>query len=473
MGEIVKQLKNPEDINTVLKKSGISQRQGLLPILWSSLPDNYSNQIDESKIISKTESLAPTALGMAASHATVILGGLMALSTLADEWKKYRGFDYNTNQEKASSSIEKYKNTSSELDATIAKLEEIKVKKEALASIGTFSFINKEEIQDLQQEYYTLKQQEQWLQTISSAEKSAASNAAARAMATTQESDVSSARFDHNINGEAYLDLNHKDVSYMNDAEQIKSLVTEITSVNSQMERLQELQSATTDTKQIKKYQDQIEDLNAYQLDLNNSLSERLKTASTNYSAIVGDEKYADLAKEYESAFLSIENMGKSTKEAKQNTLEHFFNSTDNQLLSNSLLDIARQGELTENVLKNLGITTGMIGKDVNVDDVIDYFNNLATAADNASASVKSLADMESIDSVTAAFISPPAISGPSETELNRMLKPVKPMKNSVLLFRSTMKFLRLLLQVLVKAVQQQAIFGPMHQKALSLLSQY
>ena len=141
----------------------------------------------------------------------------------------------------------------------------------------------------------------------------------------------------------------------MNDAEQIKSLVTEITSVNSQMERLQELQSATTDVKQIKKYQDQIEDLNAYQLDLNNSLSERLKTASTNYSAIVGDEKYADLAKEYESAFLSIENMGKSTKEVKQNTLEHFFTSTDNQLLSNSLLDIARQGELTENVLKNLG----------------------------------------------------------------------------------------------------------------------
>ena len=348
--------------------------------------------------------LSSTTPGLIAPGAIGVFGGLMALSTLTDEWKKYRGFDYDTNQTKSSSAIGKYENISSELDATIAKLKEIKSMKETLASNAPFSFTNKDELQDLQLEYYTLKQQEQLLQTMSNAEKAAASNAAARAMATTQESDVSSARFDHNINGEAYLDLNHKNVSYMNDAEQIKSLVTEITSVNSQMERLQELQSATTDVKQIKKYQDQIEDLNAYQLDLNNSLSERLKTASTNYSAIVGDEKYADLAKEYESAFLSIENMGKSTKEVKQNTLEHFFTSTDNQLLSNSLLDIARQGELTENVLKNLGITTGMIGKDVNVDDVIDYFNNLATAADRASASVKSLADTESIDSVTAAF---------------------------------------------------------------------
>lgn len=330
----------------------------------------------------------------------------MALSTAANEWKKYRGLDYNTNQTKSSSVIGKYQNTVSELDTTIAKLEEIKIQKETLEASGTLTLTNKEDLQSLQQEYYSLKQQEQLLQIMANAEKASASNAAAKAMATTQESDISDVRFDHNINGEAYLDLNHKNISYMNDAEQIKSLAEEINSVTSQMKKLEELQSSSTDTNQIKKYQKQIEDLNAYQLDLNNKLSERVKTASTNYSAIIGDEKYANLAKEYETAFLSVENIGKSAEEIKQNTLEHFFTSSDNQLLLNSLSDISSQGKLTENSLKSLGITAGMFGKDIEIKDVIDYFNNLATAADKASTSIKSLSNTESIDSVTSAFSS-------------------------------------------------------------------
>ena len=294
---------------------------------------------------------------MAAIGATGVFGGLAAISALIEQLNKLQGFDYGTNQEKATAAIEKYEVNQTELSTVSSRLEEIQTRKKSLEASGPLSLTDKVELQNLQEESSALERRQKILQTMADAQKTSAANAAAKSLSTTQESDISSARFNHNINGEAYLDLNHKEVSYMNDAEQILSLVDEIESTSTKIEGLQKLQANSENTRDIEKYQKQIDNLTAYQSDLNTLLESRVNTASINYEAIVGHDQYKDLAAEYENAFAAVNQMGKSPDEIKLNNLESFFSDSDNRALTNRLQKLANEGTLTQNSLSRLGVT--------------------------------------------------------------------------------------------------------------------
>ncbi len=130
--EILKRSKFANSLNTVISKSKeTAQTITPLSLATDGLSTLNVNQVplnSNLKNISKgLKHFATSASGMTSLGAMGIFGGLMTLSTLADEWK--RVFDYDTNQTKSSSAIGKYENTSSELGATIAKLEEIRTKK--------------------------------------------------------------------------------------------------------------------------------------------------------------------------------------------------------------------------------------------------------------------------------------------------------------------------------------------------------
>ena len=358
----------PKDfVNTALKDTQFNKSLGKRSDILGQLQSTIKELPEDKKFSDLGDSLtalgngfkylASTGGGMAAIGATRVFGGLAAISTLIEQVNKLRGFDYGTNQEKAATAIKKYEVSQTELSAVSSRLEEIETRKKSLESSGPLSLTDKIELQTLQEESTALERQQKILQTMTDAQKASAANVAAKSLSTTQESDISGARFDHNINGEAYLDLNHKEISYMNDAEQILSLVDEIESTSTQIENLQKLQADSKNIRDIEKYQKQIDSLTAYQSDLNTLLDGRVDTAKTNYEAIAGYDQYKDLAAEYENAFTAVTQMGKSTDEIKQNSLESFFSDSDNRALTNRLQELASEGKLTQDSLNRLGIT--------------------------------------------------------------------------------------------------------------------
>ena len=107
---------------------------------------------------------------------------------------------------------------------------------------------------------------------------------------------------------------------------------------------------------------------------------------------------------EISNAIRDYTNIDLSPTEKTLSNLNYFFeNSANHNFIKDTLIDAAKAGDDLENVLKGMGLSLESLGVE-DVDTLNRYFNELATVADNASASVKSLADTESIDSVTAAF---------------------------------------------------------------------
>ena len=82
-----------------------------------------------------------------------------------------------------------------------------------------------------------------------------------------------------------------------------------------------------------------------------------------------------------------------------------FGNSSGMDFVKDRLVEAAKAGKDLEAALKDMGLSLENLGVE-DVDTLNSYFNELAASADNASASVKSLADTESIDNVAAAFSS-------------------------------------------------------------------
>ena len=82
-----------------------------------------------------------------------------------------------------------------------------------------------------------------------------------------------------------------------------------------------------------------------------------------------------------------------------------FGNSSGMDFVKGRLVEAAKAGKDLEAALKDMGLSLVNLGVE-DVDTLNSYFNELAASAGNASTSVKSLADTESIDNVAAAFSS-------------------------------------------------------------------
>lgn len=345
-----------------------------------------------------------SSLGMATTGIVGITAGLIVASKLFDHINKMRGLDYDTNVENATSAISSYEEVENKLESVNTKLEETQTLINSLESKDKLTLTEQAELEKLQLQNDELERQKQILDSIMQSKKQTVVRQAALALDTTSDSDVYNAKVENNINGMAYASGNDVSAVKMNDADQIKELALEIQNVESQLEHYNMLKLEATNTSDVKKYEKEIKKLEQYEDDLNFKLSERLDTASEFYSQIAFSEEHQDLAKEYAEAFSFVEEIDMSPAEKELSQIERFFNDDSNNLLAKKFKELGKEGKLIGRDLRKLGITVDQIGKDVNLSSVIKYFNDMASAADNAEKSIKSLTATENIDAVTNAL---------------------------------------------------------------------
>lgn len=351
------------------------------------------------------KNFATSSIGMATIGIVGLTASLMAVSNVFDYlnknvWKT----DYNTNKQTANTAISNYDSTIQELESVNKELSETKTRINELESKDSLTFVEETELDKLKLQNNELKLQQQLLKDAEQARKNVAIAESVRALQSTQEDDVYQARVDNNIGGMAYADGNGISAERITDAEQIKRLASEITSVNSQIKKYQELASSATDTKDIEKYNKKVQELSTYQSDLNSKLSERVNTATEFYSQIAGNAEYAELSKEYEEAFDAVNNMNLSDAERELAQIESYFSDKSHNYLAKKFKELGKEGKLTEKDLNKLGLRINEIGDNISLENLLKYFNDMQKSAEETSKAVKSLSETEKIGAVSTAL---------------------------------------------------------------------
>lgn len=117
--------------------------------------------------------------------------------------------------------------------------------------------------------------------------------------------------------------------------------------------------------------------------------------------AFKGMETQVDYLKNSLNDLDHIEFPDMSQAEKSLNSIDKFFGKTSSVSIKNHFQQLANAGKLTEEAIEKVGISASTIGVD-NLSDVVKYFNDMATSADNASNSISKIDG--SFEGVTSAF---------------------------------------------------------------------
>ncbi|MBC5688232.1 hypothetical protein H8S37_04720 [Mediterraneibacter sp. NSJ-55] len=132
--------------------------------------------------------------------------------------------------------------------------------------------------------------------------------------------------------------------------------------------------------------------------------------------------------------------LGMSEAEKTVNSIDKYFGKSSASTLKNYFQELANAGELTEDIFKTLGLSAKDIGVE-NLQDVVRYFNDMATAATTAADAVESVDG--SFEGVQAAFESENA--GSQWDTMSEYLAQAKELYDQGLVgtdeFQSTAKF--------------------------------
>ncbi|MDD3222730.1 MAG: hypothetical protein EOM34_07105 [Clostridia bacterium] len=407
VSDIIRSIDDIGDIAKVLNFGGVSDDIAKAALETIGLSDNVSDvitrmhEIDKSKkgfsgltnVVKGAKTAfvdwAKTGTGMATLGAVGLIGGLTFLSSVFDRLNKnVFKVDYGTNLESASKAIDDYTSTTSELESVNSELSTTQQKIAEINAQDSISLSDEAELSRLQEQNNELERKKTLLENMANAQKVAAGSAAALALSTTSEDDVYKNKVDNNLYGMAYADGNGNSADWLTDAEQIKTTADEIVNVNNQLENMKDAQAAATDPKEVKKYQKEIESLSKYQADLNADLSTRVEAASKNYEAILGDPQYAGLAKQYEEAFESVNNIDLSPAERELNNLNKFFdNSKGGKFLKEELMDASDSTTELRDALDSMGISLDDIGVE-NISTLKRYLDEAKSSADGVSEAI-------------------------------------------------------------------------------------
>lgn len=106
--------------------------------------------------------------------------------------------------------------------------------------------------------------------------------------------------------------------------------------------------------------------------------------------AFKGMETQVDYLKNSLNDLDHIEFPDMSQAEKSLNSIDKFFGETSSVSIKNHFQQLANAGKLTEEAIEKVGISASTIGVD-NLSDVVKYFNDMATSADNASNSISKI----------------------------------------------------------------------------------
>lgn len=171
----------------------------------------------------------------------------------------------------------------------------------------------------------------------------------------------------------------------MTDADAIQASISKVDEFQDKIDSLREKQQNTKSQSKFKEYQ---EDIDQYQSAIND-LEKDMGTRATNISSNILNmtDKSSKAYKDAQKALDDYNTRGMNEEEKSSKSIETFLNSRPTDTLNSYFSDLAKAGKLTKESFTDLGLDADSFGVD-NLSTVIDYFNDLANAADDAADSV-------------------------------------------------------------------------------------
>lgn len=423
---------SPHDINTVFKKAGVSS-------------DNAKKALNNSQWLSKLNDIAEPAAASAeaATNMGIALAGLKSSEsigmnlgssfaglagslsaalplalTLGGAFATIYGLIKYANQfndavSKTSESQSAYQETAlglaslnAELNTSNQRITEL----QALKDAGTISLAEESELEALKLQNQELQRQIELKQQTAANESNTTVNDAIAALKLNRTKDLTQETY-------SITELGEEVSSGYIETDILNATKNEIKTLSEYKEQraklLEEFNNKASDSRkseinkeidsldfEISKYTSVISD----NLNTLNTLQNSFKDPVTGLMKSGLSDEAINYYNEISNAIRDYTNIDLSPTEKTLSNLNYFFDSSANHnFIKDALIDATKAGDNLENVLKGMGLSLENLGVE-DADTLNRYFNELAAAADRASASVKSLADTESIDSVTAAF---------------------------------------------------------------------
>ena len=432
--EIANKLQNPKDINTVFKTAGISEDTAKTVLEKSE----WASKLNDLVKPAEASAAATTNLGIALNGlksvedtggklssgftsllstippivpAVLALGG--ALTVLYVLTKQANQF--NDAVAKASESQSSYNETASELNnlnsqlsTSAQRISEL----QALKNVGAISVTEQRELETLKLQNQELERQRDLKQQEADEQSEATVNDALAALKLKRTKDLTQQYTGITEIGEEYT-AGYKETDIVSAT---KNEIDELTNLQAKRSDLLDKLNNTTSKSKKESYSKDLNDLDWEIAKYSKTISKNIGTLNTlresfkdPITGLMKDGLDAEAQGYYHSITDIIDDFNTldlSDSDATLYRLDKLFgNSSGMDFVKGRLVEAAKAGKDLEAALKGMGLSLENLGVE-DVDTLNSYFNELAASAGNASASVKSLADTESIDNVAAAFSS-------------------------------------------------------------------
>lgn len=285
-----------------------------------------------------------------------------------------------------------YQETASELDSVNSELETTNARMEELQSKGTLTLAEQAELEQLQSQNAELERQASLLERVATMQQRTATNTAMDALNTvgsqSKYSKEHAAELDGAVGYTTELDAAKEDLKYL------KQLYAE-------RETLQrELENAST-SGNLRKYNDlnnQLKDkdkeISEWTSSLGNQVSQfqeykNILEQDTNLGEVSGgQEMLSDLTK-FINDFANVGNELTPVQDALSKIQSFFDGSSSKNAISESILDMVKNGNSAEEAINKLGLSLEDLGLEGSqVEYLNQYFNDLANSANNAASAV-------------------------------------------------------------------------------------
>ena len=172
------------------------------------------------------------------------------------------------------------------------------------------------------------------------------------------------------------------------DAEAIQLSIEKVRKFKAEIEDLQKKKDSASSDQEKEKYQDDIDQYQKAIDALETDMGERATEMSGVLSTMTDTSSRA--YKDARRALDAYNTRELSTQDQDTQSIATTLDMQANDSMQNYLLDLARAGKLTQDSFKNLGLNAKSFGVE-NLETVVDYFNQSAAAADNASESISNV----------------------------------------------------------------------------------
>lgn len=364
---------------------------------------------------------------------TIILGSMLAVGALVDQFDE---LSYTELQDKFEQSSSSYESAKSEVESVKSELESVNSQIDAI-NAEPLTFSSEAELANLQSQKAELEQILTLKENIAEASKNQLAYDALNASnATTSAADYLTAGMSDTTKGTVgAMDWLYGDSTFAKTlrmfmgsstqsfADQWNAFTDEnlatldtnkIIELQKQQQEIMdwfttaEGQEATKgNTKAFQEKQKELEQITSGLTDLQSDIAEKQSTISAQIEAMTDDttgealpgfeDRVASL-RDTLNEISHLETIDMTDLEKSFNAIDKYFGQSSTSELKSYFQELANEGKLTADAIEDIGISASTIGTD-NLDDVVRYFNDMATAATEASTAIDG-----SFEDVQAAF---------------------------------------------------------------------